>query len=445
MEIIRRTKSACPVCLETVDADLVFKGGQVWMVKACVKHGSVEILLSGDGASYKKLDAFYFAVMKGKKKVLEYEIWPTYRCNMSCPICSMGDLKQDKVDGAPSCADIVKAAQESRAAFFTLSGGEPTCRPDLSEIIRALVQQRKTVTINTNGLKCVNRDYIKGLVCAGLARVNLQFDGFRREAYLALRGADFLDAKLKVLSNLKALDVSVVLNVTVAKGLNEAAVTEVIDYAAKHDFINGVTFFTVCNLGGARAWPLDQYIVPDEIVTILERQTQGKISAKSLFLFQKLHLTLKSFLSQKACLYNRVYVLVRNGDGYRPIGEFVDLERLEPVLDLYRALYSRNQLLAKALLSLCLPAFLLFSVSPLILKELLTMAFSYFFKTGGYLNGRKFLYVSASTACDPFKVDYSMMVNCQNEIMCVDEMSGEFRHQGSICRYGMKLEKFWHE
>ena len=73
------------------------------------------------------------------------------------------------------------------------------------------------------------------------------------------------------------------------------------------------------------------------------------------------------------------------------------------------------------------------------------MAVSYFFKTRHYLGSGRFLSVSISTSCDPFKMDYGIVKNCQNEIICVDERSGKFGHQGSICLYGMGLEKPRHE
>ncbi len=445
-QVIRKTKSVCPVCLGVVDASVVARDGKAWMEKSCPRHGDFRILLSNRSECYKRLNDFYFSVMEGKKKVLEYEIWPTRSCNMSCPICSLGDIKQHKADLVPSCADIEDVVRKCKASFFTLSGGEPTCRPDLGEIIAILRKHHKTAIINTNGLKFTNIDYLKDLVRAGLERVNLQFDGFKREVYPVLRGVDLLDVKLKVLANLKALRVPVILNVTIAKNLNEGEISGIIDYAAKNEFINGVTFFTICNIGGAGKWPLDNYIVPDEVVGILEQQTRSRISSESFYLFQKLHMSLKSFLSQKTCFYNRVYVLVRNDDGgYRPIDELIGLKRLEPVLDQYHALFLKDQFIAKLYFALFFPIALLANTSPSILKEFFLMAVSYFFKTRHYLGSGRFLSVSISTSCDPFKMDYGIVKNCQNEIICVDERSGKFGHQGSICLYGMGLEKPRHE
>lgn len=365
---------------------------------------------------------------------------------MRCPICSLGGSGQREIERLePSCSEIEKAVKESRVGFFTLSGGEPTYRSDINAIIRIFRKHKKTVAINTNGLKLVDVQYLKDLVGSGLGRINFQFDGFKRQTYLLLRGMDLLDEKLKALENLKSLGIPVVLNATISKNINEESISELIEYAASNKFINGVTFFTICNIGGARKWPLDNYVVPDEIVGIIEKQTNKRINSKNFYLFQKLHIALKSLFSHKVCLYGRVYVLVRNNKSYRPIDEFVNLEKLEPILDIYQDLCFLNQLVAKLYLSICLPVALLVYTSPTIIKELISTALSYFLKTGNYLKAGRFIYISVSTACDPYKVDYSMLPNCQNEIICMDQKTGRFAHQGSICIYGMKLEKPSHE
>ena len=74
-----------------------------------------------------------------------------------------------------------------------LSGGEPTVREDLPEIIRlARSYGFGFVQINTNGLR-LSEDpaYARQLREAGLSSVFLQFDGTRDEIYRKLRGRDY--------------------------------------------------------------------------------------------------------------------------------------------------------------------------------------------------------------------------------------------------------------
>jgi uncharacterized radical SAM superfamily Fe-S cluster-containing enzyme len=439
--IIRKTKSACPHCLAILDAFVIENEGKVFLSRKCLKHGEFKILLSNYPEFYKKLDKFYFSIVNGKSSVREYEIWPTLRCNINCSICCFEKTKKDEKQSEPTLQVIEDFIKKCSTPFFTLSGGEPTCRSDLNKIIGILKKYNKTVAMNTNGLKLANLDYVTSLQAAGIDRINVQFDGFNRNTYLVFRGDDLLEIKLKILKNLKILNIPTVLNATIAKNVNEEAILELIEYAAKNHFINGITFFTICNIGNARKWNLDNYIIPDEVVDIIEHQTRQRINRESICLFQKLHLTVKSFFSQKACLYNRVFVLLREKDNFKAIDKFINLKKMEPILDIYQKLYEKNKFLAKLLFLFLFPIFLLINSSPLILKEFIIMAFSYFLKTKHYLNTTKFFYISLSTGCDPYKIDYDIVKNCQNEIIWVEDASGKFTHKGSICLYQMGLER----
>jgi uncharacterized radical SAM superfamily Fe-S cluster-containing enzyme len=431
----------CPHCLELLGAFVIEEEDKVFLLKKCLKHGEFKILLSNYPEFYKKLDKFYFSITNEKNSVREYEIWPTLRCNINCSICCFGKTKQDKKELEPTCQEIEDFIRKCSIPFFTLSGGEPTCRPDLNKIIGILKKHNKTVAMNSNGLKLANLDYVTSLQEAGIDRINVQFDGFDRNTYLVFRGEDLLEIKLKILNNLKTLNIPTVLNATIAKNVNEEAILEIIEYAAKNHFINGITFFTICNIGNARKWNLNNYIMPDEVTDLIEHQTRKKINRESIYLFQKLYLTVKSFFSQKACLYNRVFVLLKKKDTFEPIDKFINLNKIEPILDIYQKLYEKNKFFAKLLFLFLFPIFLLINSSPFILREFIIIAFSYFRKTKHYLNTRKFLYISLSTGCDPYKIDYDIVKNCQNEIIWVEDASGKFTHKGSVCLYQMGLER----
>ncbi len=444
MDIIRKTKSNCPVCLNVIDAFILEKDGAVFFIKTCVQHGKCEILLSKSPLYYRKLDEFYFGVMNEIKKLREYEIWPTLRCNMDCRICALQESIDQRAAIDPSCEEIENFIKDQNVPFYIISGGEPTCREDLDAIIRILKKRHKTTTINTNGLKLADVDYLKKLRKSGLDRVNLQFDGFDRKSYKIFRGEDLLDIKLKVLENLKNLHIPTILNATIAKKVNEGAVIELIDFAAKNDFINGINFFTICYTGGARDWPLDNYIMPDEIIEILEQGTIHRVTRRNVFLFQKLHLAVKSLLSQRFCFYNQIYVLVRELGSYEPIDKFINLAQMELWLDKYQSLYIKNRVLAKMFLIIALfLGFLSGYFSFVIIKELLIAAGSYFFKTPHYLKTKRFFYLSLSTGCDPYKIDYDIVQNCQNEIIGPDSISGKLGYLGRDGLYCINLEKLF--
>jgi hypothetical protein len=190
---------------------------------------------------------------------------------------------------------------------------------------------------------------------------------------------------------------------------------------------------------------MDNYIMPEEVIDILCEIPGNKISRKNIYVFQKLHLAVKSFFFQKYCFYNQIYVLVRGKDGsYRPLDAYMRFDKIEPWLNVYLRLYRKNKLAAKAFLSLVFIILLCGYTSPVILGEFLSIGLSYFLKTKRYLKGNRFFYISFATGCDPYKIDYSILENCQNEIVGIDEKTGELSHLGRDGTYCINLEKKIH-
>ena len=137
------------------------------------------------------------------------------------------------------------------------------------------------------------------------------------------------------------MNVRTTLNATSAGGINDDEVLKLLDFGLKNEFINGITYLSIFYNGGARGWPKKHYLMPDEIVDLLQQQSGGAISKESVYLFQKLHLAVKSFLSQRQCLYNQIYILVRNKDSYEPIDRFIELKWAEQWLDCYARVYKK--------------------------------------------------------------------------------------------------------
>jgi len=438
--VLRKTKSVCPVCLNEVEARVEEMGGRIYLSKNCNKHGNFKLSLSGNPTEYKDLEKFYFSVMPGEKTLTEYEMWVTMECNTRCSICHLGDLEAINIP-EPGLEKIENYVKNNKAASYVLSGGEPTCREDLPEIIHIFKKHKKMVSINTNGLKLENIEYLKALKAAGLDRVNLQFDGFLEAACLKFRGKNILKQRIKILENLKQLNVTTDLNITIGREINEREVGDLICYAAQNRFISSINFFTICYLGQTANWPLSNYIMPDEVVDWVEKTTDGIIKKKNIYLFQKLHLALKSFLERKFCLYSRIFVLLRINDSYLPADNFLALERTEKLLDFYKNIYRKNKTVAKIILALCLPFFLIRWSSFRIFKEMILTAYSYVFKKDYHYKRGKFFYINFNTSCDPYKMDYSFIENCQDDVIYTDKASGKLRNYGADGLRAIEFER----
>jgi hypothetical protein len=77
----------------------------------------------------------------------------------------------------------------------------------------------------------------------------LQFDSFRRDALLELRGADLRRIRLKALEKLDRYGISTNLVVTLKKGLNDAEMGKTVDFALQYACVRGVTFQPIQDAG----------------------------------------------------------------------------------------------------------------------------------------------------------------------------------------------------
>nr|WP_279593577.1 radical SAM (seleno)protein TrsS [Pseudodesulfovibrio sp. S3-i] len=209
----------------------------------------------------------------------------TWRCDLGCPVCFASSGKSAPPD--PSIAELGvlfdKVMHASGPCNIQLSGGEPTVRDDLPELIRvAKGKGFPFVQLNTNGLR-IGREpgYARSLAQAGLDSVFLQFDGMSDPVYTALRGRPLMDRKLAAVEALAQAGIGVVLVPTVVPGVNDGEVGAIIRMAAAHSpCVRGVHFQPVSYFGRYPEAPGDgQRITLPELMRLLEAQTDGALRA----------------------------------------------------------------------------------------------------------------------------------------------------------------------
>lgn len=174
-EVLHETESLCPVCLKRVPARYERIDGKAYMIKACPDHGEFKVLFWNDADMYSAwLRQGVYApkrdLGRSEKLGCPYDcgicnehmsgtctaiLEITYRCNMSCNIC-FADANAEHFD--PGIADIEKmyrtALASNRFCSIQLSGGEPTVRDDLPDIVRLGKKLGVMhLQINTNGIR----------------------------------------------------------------------------------------------------------------------------------------------------------------------------------------------------------------------------------------------------------------------------------------------------
>ena len=300
---IGKTTSVCPVCLNRIPAKkVVGTDGNIYMEKKCWDHGAFRTLIwEGDLASYKAWaegDANGTVVpvrAQPAEKGCPYDcglcqsherdgccvlLELTNRCNLRCPVCfaSAGEQKPHDLTLEEIGKQYDLLMERGGPFNIQLSGGEPTMRNDLDEIIA--LGRKKGFTffqLNTNGIRIAQEEgYAEHLAEAGVSVVFLQFDGLEDGIYCALRGAPLTEIKIKAIDNCKAAGLPVVLVPTVAPGVNDHALGDILKFAlSRAPHIRGVHIQPISYFGRCGLEEPEVRLTIPAVLRRIETQTDG--------------------------------------------------------------------------------------------------------------------------------------------------------------------------
>ena len=304
---IGNTISVCPVCLARIPAvKTVGADGNVYLEKKCWEHGPFRTLIwEGDLESYVNWSAGDNSapVTPVRAKMVEKGcpndcglcqnhirdgccvlLELTNRCNLRCPVCFASAGEQTPYD--PSLEEIGRQydlLMERGGPFnIQLSGGEPTVRDDLDKIIALGREKGFTFfQLNTNGIRIAQEDgYAEYLAKAGVSTVFLQFDGLDDKIYQTLRGTTLTETKLRAVENCKAAGLPVVLVPTVAPGVNDGALGDILHFALEHaPHVRGVHIQPISYFGRCGLEVPEKRLTIPAVLRRIEEQTSGLMKA----------------------------------------------------------------------------------------------------------------------------------------------------------------------
>jgi tetraether lipid synthase len=299
-----QTQSLCPECLARIPATRFVLGNDIYMKKTCPDHGEFQVVLWRGDPSYQswvrpKVPCFPDNPATGVDRGCPFDcglcpehrqqtctalLEVTQRCNLNCAFCFADADTPHRPD--PDLTTIrrwYESILASGTCNIQLSGGEPTLRNDLPDIV-ALGRSLGFgfIQINTNGLRLgTDPAYVERLKNAGLASVFLQFDGTHEDIHRKLRGGMFLKQKLAAIENCRNQGLGVVLVPTVVPRVNDRDLGTIVEFALKNlDVVRGVHFQPVSYFGRYPHAPsdVDRITIP-EIIRNLEDQTGGLVTS----------------------------------------------------------------------------------------------------------------------------------------------------------------------
>jgi radical SAM protein with 4Fe4S-binding SPASM domain len=169
--------------------------------------------------SYKTAKIVPFGEGEIKYPVLS-EIALTYRCNNKCRFCyafspyrESGEMTTEEVKHV---IDII--VDDAHVPSLSFTGGEPTLREDLFELISYGRSKGLRVNLITNGIRCHDKEFVGKLVEAGLNSAQVSIEGPDAETHDYIVGNSGAFAKtVQGIKNLRETDIYTHCNTTICR------------------------------------------------------------------------------------------------------------------------------------------------------------------------------------------------------------------------------------
>jgi hypothetical protein len=285
------------------------QGGKVWIRKTCTHHGEFNELYWGSSDLYQRAKQ-YARDGKGVDNPFVTKQHPTCpvdcglcnlhmshtalgnivvtnRCDLNCWYCfffaeKAGYVYEPSLDDIRLMARSLASEKPVPCNAVQLTGGEPTLRNDLLDIIRICREEGiEHVQLNTDGIRLSTDPTLAEKVRkAGVNTIYMSYDGTTLEKnpknHREIPGA---------LTNCRQADVGVVLVPTVIKGVNDSEVGNIIRFALNNlDPVKGVNFQPVSIVGRVPERERERFriTIPD-VVAKIEEEFEGEISRDDFY------------------------------------------------------------------------------------------------------------------------------------------------------------------
>ncbi|MFH1229476.1 MAG: radical SAM protein [Candidatus Aenigmatarchaeota archaeon] len=303
MKVLKETQSLCPDCLKFLKATIFEDENKIWIKKNCPEHGEFLDLYWGDASMYTKAMGFYHDGKGIENPNVELKeacpkncglckmhtshtalgnIVVTNRCDLQCFYCffyakAMGYVYEPTQDQIRMMLRKMREEKPIKCNAVQLTGGEPTMRKDIVEIIKiAKGEGYDHIQLNTNGIGISkSMELAKKVREAGVNTIYLSFDGTTAKT----NPKNHWEIP-KIIENCKQAGIGIVLVPTVINTVNDNDVGNILNFRIKNiDVVRGINYQPVSLVGRITKADVKKFriTVPD-VIKKLEEQTNGAIA-----------------------------------------------------------------------------------------------------------------------------------------------------------------------
>jgi radical SAM protein with 4Fe4S-binding SPASM domain len=156
----------------------------------------------------------------------------TYRCNNACTHCYNARPRNYPELDTQTWKEIIDRVWELRVPHVVFTGGEPTLRNDLVELV-AYAQEKGLVTgLNTNGRKLADPSLLQKLIEAGLDHVQITIESYNQSVHNAMvRTSGAWEETLAGLRNVVASKIYMMTNTTLLQN-NASELERILEFLA---------------------------------------------------------------------------------------------------------------------------------------------------------------------------------------------------------------------
>ena len=363
MKELETITSICPGCyqegkIQKIEGKIIEEENKVWIVKNCKKHGNFKDIYFGDynlykkwmkysvtGETYRDIKTTIFdepnIYSSHKSQTVLTNLLVTNRCNLRCGYCFMNAGASGKVY-EPTLEQIRKLLLQARnikpvgSKAIQITGGEPTIRDDLFEIIKMTKDLGFThIQLNTNGIKLAESvDYCRRLKEEKVNTIYMSFDGISKKTN------PWIEECKKAVKNLREVNLKLVLVPVLIGNKNLHETGKIVKYALDNiDIIRGVNFQPVSFCGRITKIKDEkrekQRVDYVRMMEEIEKEFNGQISRDDfypvpfVYPISELIETLKGegqveFTAHPGC-GGATYIFIKDGKPV-PITRFIDVE-----------------------------------------------------------------------------------------------------------------------